>query len=96
MSKLMWKLREAVSNLIPLMIAGAIIYGGYTLYRQGTFRNGVGPAVTRVLHKIPYFGSRFKHYNGSGYAVAPRSRKSMRSSKRGKRHHGRRSYRRRH
>jgi len=55
------------------MLLGGLIFGGYTLYRQGTFRYGVGPAVSQVLSKMPYFGSRFRHYRSYGKKSFSRS-----------------------
>lgn len=66
---------------MPLAIAAVVAWGGYSLYKEGAFRKGVGGAVNHVLHKIPYFGSRFGHYRGSRKSVA-RSKKSY--SKHGK------------
>ena len=82
-----WKIRELGQKIVPFLIIGAIGFGAYKLHRQGMFRHGVGPAINTVLHQIPYFGSRFKHYNAAseGYAVSPRKatvRKKYRHTKR--------------
>ena len=72
MSSWTWKIRQAVSNLIPIAVIGAIVFGGWHFYKKGTFRHGIAPAVSSTLRQIPYFGSRFKHYStssGSSYAV---------------------------
>jgi len=91
MSNLMWKARQAISNLIPVAIIGAIAFGGWHFYKKGTFRNGIAPVVSSVLHKIPYFGSRFRHYSPSGGSSYARSSGTVRRSH-SKRHHGRRHH----
>lgn len=95
MDNLMDKLRALGEKIIPLMIVGALGWGGWTLYKQGTFRHGIKPAISQIVGKIPYFGTRFRHYlNGSSKSyVAGRSRGRV-----GKAHHrkGGRSHHRRH
>lgn len=92
MSGLMYKIREFLQNLIPVAIVGALAFGGYTLYKQGTFRNGLRPAVSSLVKKIPYFGTKFGHYtSGSSdrsYSVASAPRHSRVSKKHGRRHKG--------
>ena len=86
MSDLIWKLKRFVRKAFPIALIGAFLYGGYTLYRQGAFRHGVSHAVTSVLRRLPYFGSRFRHYSGgrSSYAYSGRGsrRRVMRRSRR--------------
>jgi len=85
---LTWKIKQFFRNLLPLVIIGAILYGVYGMYKKGAFRHGIRPAITSVLKKIPYFGSRFKHY---GYSYAPKKFKRDRGSKyyRGKKYYRR-------
>ncbi len=65
MSGFMYKVREFLQNLIPVAIIGALAIGGYHLYKQGTFRNGMRPAMSSLVKKIPYFGTKFGHYTSS-------------------------------
>jgi hypothetical protein len=90
MGRLLDKIRELISGLIPIAIIGALLFGGYHLYQKGTFRRGIGPAVSSVLHKIPYFGSRFKHYKGSSSFAINTPRKHTKRSK--GRHHVRKHH----
>lgn len=88
MGRLLDKVRELISSLIPLAVVGALLFGGYNLYKKGAFRRGIGPAVSSALHSIPYFGSRFKHYKGSsGFAINTPRKYTKRSKK--ARHHRR-------
>lgn len=89
MSDFTWKLKQFLRKIFPLALIGALLYGGWNLYKQGTFRHGPKYAVMTILHKIPYFGSRFRHYGG--YSSGPSYAYS------GRRGHGyRRRHRRRH
>ena len=65
MGNLSWKAKQFVRKLLPITLILAAVYGGYSMYRKGTFRRGIGPAMGSVLKHIPYFGSRFKHYGQS-------------------------------
>ena len=87
MNDLMWKLKQLFRKVLPFAVIGGLLYGGWTLHRQGAFRHGPKHAILAILHKIPYFGSRFQHYGGGGYGPSP----SYSYSGRGNRH---RSYRR--
>ena len=62
MSSFSWKAKQYLRKLIPISMIGLVAFGGYKWYKQGVFRHGVSYAVTSILHKIPYFGTRFKHY----------------------------------
>lgn len=91
LDNLIWKLKMWFRKLLPIALIGAVLYGGYDMYRAGVFRRGVGPAVTYMLHKIPYFGSRFGHYRGHGVAksgryTTTRGYKKYRGSRRHRRH----------
>lgn len=59
---MLWRIQEFFKKLIPMVIVGAVAFGGYNLYREGAFNRGVGYAVSSALGKLPYFGSRFRHY----------------------------------
>lgn len=85
-----YKVRQLAEKIIPLTIVGALAYGGWTLYKKGTFRYGLKPALTQAVSDIPYFGSRFRHYIGSSNGSSYVASKSKHSRKHGKRHHGRR------
>lgn len=74
MGQLIWQIKQLLSKVIVYVAAGAILYGGYSLYRQGAFRGGVAHASKVILRQVPYFGSRFRHY--------------FSSAKRGYFHHG--------
>lgn len=81
-------MREFLRKLVLLAMVGALGYGGYHLYRQGTFRRGLGPAVASVLQKVPYFGSRFKHYSPfTSYRKATTSPKKYIARHGGKKKH---------
>ncbi|MFM8269958.1 MAG: hypothetical protein ACKN9V_07195 [Pseudomonadota bacterium] len=66
MGQIIWQIKEAISKLIVVIVIGSVAYGSYTLYRKGAFRGGVGHASRVILKQIPYFGSRFRHFIGSG------------------------------
>ena len=94
MSGFMYKVREFLQNLIPVAIIGALAFGGYHLYKQGTFRNGLRPAMSSIVKKIPYFGTRFGHYttgsssyHSSYVASSPRHSSVSRKHKGGSRRH---------
>lgn len=65
MNNLIWKLKQFFRKITPLLILMAVLYGGHSLYQQGVFRRGLKPAITSMLYKLPYFGSRFRHYGKS-------------------------------
>ena len=96
MSSWMWKAKQFVRKLIPISIVAVVLYGGYTFYKKGVFRHGVGPALTTMLHKLPYFGSRFRHYGNeapsSSYTYAPPTHhvRHARAVRRHRRRHHRR------
>lgn len=96
MGGLVDKIRELIEKIIPVAIVGLLALGGWQLYKAGTFRYGLKPAITQIVGKVPYFGTRFRHYlNGSGKSyVAGRSVKKHHGKRRGKAHH--RKIRRRH
>jgi hypothetical protein len=99
MANLSWRARQLVRKLIPLTVVGALLYGGYTMYRHGAFRRGLRAfpsSMSAFLHRLPYFGSRFRHYNvgnDSHYAVAPAHSRAVRHGRsrraRHRRHHRR-------
>lgn len=78
MGQIIWRIKEAISKLIVVIVIGTVAYGGYSLYRKGAFRGGVGHASRVILKQIPYFGSRFRHFIASGN----RSRHSVSSGRR--------------
>jgi hypothetical protein len=92
MGRIIWQIKEAVSKLIVVLVIGAVAYGGYSLYRKGAFRGGIGHTSRVILRQIPYFGSRFRHFIGS----SNRSHPSVASGghyRRGRSaRHGRRGY----
>lgn len=93
MNAFLYKVREFAQNLIPVAIIGALAFGGYNLYKQGTFRHGLKPAMHSIVKKIPYFGTKFGHYTSSsssyrGSYVASSPRRSSVS----KRHRGGRKH----
>jgi hypothetical protein len=95
-----WKIKQTLQKLMPLAIVGLIIYSGYSLYRHGVFRRGIGQAVSSTLHHIPILGSHFRHYPRYGespsYAYRPRGHsrgfRRHRRSRRGRHHHHRRHH----
>lgn len=89
MSNLIWKIKRFFSGLVPYAIAGLLLYGGYNLYKKGTFRAfryGVGHGVTAVLKQVPFFGKKFGKYS---YAYSGKHYKQKRKHHRGKRHNKR-------
>jgi len=59
--KIWWfRVREHMNKIILALVLGGLGFYGYHLYKQGTFSQGLGPAVSQVLQKIPFFGSRFR------------------------------------
>jgi hypothetical protein len=92
LDNLTWKLKSLFRKALPWLVVGLVAYGGYNMYRRGYFRHGVGSAVTRVLHQVPYFGSRFRHFGGEpSYAYAP-AHSSYHASHATYRSHGRRRH----
>jgi len=90
MNNLIWKIKSFFRKITPLLILMAVLYGGHSLYQQGVFRRGLKPAITSMLYKMPYFGTRFRHYNkSSSYSYRKAHRKGYRK------HYGRRHGRRR-
>ena len=98
MSDLVWKIRQWFRKCVPLVMVGALAFGGYHLYRQGTFRNGLG-TLSSWTSKIPYFGSKFSHsgassrvsHGGSSYSKSKslaraKGRKHSKRYSKGKRH----------
>ncbi len=94
MSDLSWKLKNFFRKAFPIALVAGVLYWGYSLYRQGTFRHGVKYAITSILHRLPYFGSRFKHYESSSVSSAPSYAYSGRSVHRHRGRHHRRRHRR--
>ena len=88
-----WKIKNFLRKILPFTVAGLILYGGYHFYKKGIFRHGMKPAVFALLHKIPYFGSRFSHYGHGSYAYSGRHGyrhgRLHRHGRRGHRHHRR-------
>jgi len=90
MNNLIWKIKSTFRKYFPIALMGFGLYWAFGLYQSGSFRRGV-PSLTTVLHKMPYFGVRFKHYGKGSSSYSYRK-----SYKRGNRkHHGRRHGRRR-
>ncbi len=91
MSSWTWKIKQFFNKVFPIALIGAVLYGAVSMYNQGAFRRGLKPAITTMLYKLPYFGTRYKHYNrGKSYAYS--SRKKYRGHRRGhsrrnRRHH---------
>ena len=97
--RMLWRIQEFFRKLIPMVIVGAVALGGYNLYREGAFNRGVGYAVSHALGKLPYFGSRFRHYtrasSSPGRVAHSRGGRYQRQKKhRTYRQKARRSYRR--
>lgn len=96
---MLWRIQEFFRKLIPMVIVGAVAFGGYNMYREGAFNRGVGYAVSHALGKLPYFGSRFRHYtrkSTSGRVARSKGGRYQRAGKnRTYRQKARRSYRRR-
>lgn len=66
MSQLIYRLKEFIGKLVTIAVILAVGYGGYSLYRQGAFRGGIAHTGKVILRQIPYFGTRFRHFIGSG------------------------------
>jgi len=71
MGQIIWHIKEAFRKLVAVAIVGGIAFGGYSLYKKGAFRGGVGHFGKVVARQIPYFGSRFRHFISSASASRP-------------------------
>jgi hypothetical protein len=94
MNDLIWKTKQFLRKIFPIALIVGALYWGYSLYRQGTFRHGVKYAITSILHRLPYFGSRFSHYGGGYSGSTAYSGRSYHRHGRGHRRHHRRHHRR--
>lgn len=65
MDNLIWKIKNFFRSLIPLVVIGGIAFGGWNLYKSGTFRNGIQPGIASLVRKVPFFGSRMSHFISS-------------------------------
>ncbi len=57
LDSLLWKLKQNISKLMPLMLIGLVLYGGATLHRRGILRQGILPTVSYIGRHIPIVGS---------------------------------------
>jgi len=92
MSQIIWRIKEALTKLVAVALVGAVAWGGYSLYRQGAFRKGFSHASRVVFRQIPYFGSRFKHFIGSGPSRHEVSYRNRSKSYRGRSYHKSRKF----
>lgn len=83
MRQILWQVKQLATKLITIALVGAVAFGGYSLYQDGVFRGGIGQASKRILRKVPYVGSRFKHFFASSSGKR-RSQKSISYRKRGR------------
>lgn len=65
MGQIFWQIKQLATKIITIALIGAVGFGGYSLYQEGVFRGGIGPTSKRILRKVPYVGSRFKHFFSS-------------------------------
>lgn len=65
MNQWIWKLKQMVRQYLPIVLIASVAYAGFTAWSKGAFRRGVKPGITQTLYSLPYFGSRFKHYQRS-------------------------------
>jgi hypothetical protein len=93
MDNLTWKVKQMFRKLMPLLIGAVVLYGGYNLYRKGTFRHGIMPGVTSMLRNVPVLGSHFRR-SGWGSTAYRSSYGNSHRRNRGHRGHGRRHHRR--
>ena len=70
-----WRLRQLGQNIVPIAIVGVLAYGGWNLYKKGTFRHGLRPGIQSVVGKIPVFGTHLRKYVG-GKSIAKSSKRS--------------------
>lgn len=91
MGALTWKIKRWFRQLLPIALAGLVVWGGYTMFfARGGFR-GAKNAVTRVLRQVPFFGSRFRsggHRSSRVHAYRYHSRRRH-HVRRSRRHHRR-------
>jgi len=82
-----WKIRNWLDKTKPLWIALIVGYFGFSLYKNGIFRRGVGPAVSRTVRQIPIVGSLFKSGRREyGYSKRHHRKHTARHKKRKRRH----------
>jgi len=82
MGQILWEIKQAATKLIAILLVGAVGFGGYQLYQEGAFRGGVAHATKTILRKVPYVGSRFKHFfASSSQRTAGRHSVSYRNSR---------------
>lgn len=65
MNHWIWKAKQFVRKYLPIVLIASVAYAGFTAWNKGAFRRGIKPGLTQTLYSLPYFGSRFKHYNRS-------------------------------
>lgn len=85
-----WRIKQLFRKILPFLVIGGVAFGGWHLYKTN-FRHGRASFV-RVLKQIPYFGSRFGHYNGGSRHY---SRKHVARGRKARSRHFRRGHRRR-
>jgi len=75
MGQIWWQIKQLASKLITILLVGAVGFAGFSLYKEGAFRGGFTHAGKTILRKVPYVGSRFRHF----FASSPqgRSRKNQ-------------------
>lgn len=75
MGQIIWQIKQLATKIIAIALVGAVAFGGYSLYQDGIFRGGIGQASKRILRKVPYVGSRFKHF----FSTSSGKRRSQKS-----------------
>jgi len=60
MDSLIWKAKQLIKKFLPLALVLGLLYGLYSYQQRGYFRRGVGHGISRIVGKVPFFGSRFK------------------------------------
>jgi hypothetical protein len=90
-----WKLKRWFRQLLPIALAGAVVWGAYQMFFTRAGLRGPKTAVNRMLRQIPFFGSRFRSKpsyregharRGYRYGRSQRSYRKYHSPRRGKYH----------
>ena len=81
-----WKIKRWFRQLLPIALAGAVVWGGYNMFFTRGGLRGPRIAITRALRHIPFFGSRFRSHSSYRYGRSQRSYRKYYGHRRGKYH----------
>ena len=95
MGALSWKIKRWFRQLLPIALAGAVVWGAYQMFFTRSGLRGPKTAVTRLLRNVPFFGSRFRakpsyrharKHRSYRHGRARRSYRKYHAPRRGKHH----------